>query len=338
MINLAPKGLRTSAVQWDVLINGLFWVAVAAVTIARIDWNSLTPARGSLLSVFLLMFLFGAWRAFDLVFAPKLSGNHNWPNLTQYLEGRFSPAGRPHCNPLRHLFLPCLLLLAETVNSMASLASPTAILCMVYMAAMALWEVVLRHRLKAFYKTSPYPRGTWRWLGEASSHATNQELGVSVHPLIGDQGERIAKARDSILERLDDIPVSGIESEILTLNIRNRIIRSVEEATVEALLAGHTYVRGAYEHPKSFVKRMKPTNPTLAVRRMEEYAEALQGLDDALEQSTGSENPVMRIEQALDEFEKFRQSQHQSGGNRCTLSQFLNGSAAPKTERHPYRD
>lgn len=332
MINLAPKGLRTSAVQWDVLINGLFWVAVAAVTIARIDWNSLTPARGSLLSVFLLMFLFGAWRALDLVFAPKFSGNHNWPNLMQYLEGRFSPAGRPHCNPLRHLFFPCLLLLAETVNSMASLASPTAILCMVYMAAMALAEVVLRHRLKAFYKTSSYPRGTWRWLGEASSHATSQELGVSVHPLIGDQGERIAKARDSILERLDDIPVSGIESEILTLNIRNRIIRSVEEATVEALLAGHTYVRGAYEHPKSFVKRMKPTNPTLAVRRMEEYAEALQGLDDALEQSTGSENPVMRIEQALDEFEIFRQSQHQSGGNRCSLSQLLNGSAAPKTE------
>lgn len=332
MINLAPKGLRTSAVQWDVLINGLFWVAVAAVTIARIDWNNLTPVRGSLLSLFLLMFLFGAWRAFDLVFAPKFSGNHNWPNLMQYLEGRFSPAGRPHCNPLRHLLFPCLLLLAVTDNASASLANPTAILCMIYMAAMALWEVVLRLKLKAFYKTSPYPRGTWRWLGEASSHATNQELGVSIHPLIGDQGERIAKARDSILERLDDIPVSGIESENLTLNLRDRITRSVEEATAEALLAGHTYVRGATERPQSFVKRMKPTNPTLAVRRMEEYAEALQGLDDALEQSKGSENPVMRIEQALDEFEKFRQSQHQSGGNRCTLSQFLNGSAAPKTE------
>lgn len=332
MINLAPKGLRTSAVQWDVLINGLFWVAVAAVTIARIDWNNLTPARGSLLSVFLLMLLFGAWRALDLIFAPKSSGSHNWPTLTQYLEGRFSPAGRPHCNPLRHLFFPCLLLLAVTDNSMASLANPIAILCMVYIAAMALWEVALRHRLKAFYKASPYPRGTWRWLGEASSHATNQELGVSVHPLIGDQGERIAKARVSILERLDDLPVSGIESENLTLNIRNRIIRSVEEATAEALLAGHTYVRGATERPQSFVKRMKPTNPTLAVRRMEEYAEALQGLDDALEQSKGSENPVMRIEQALDEFEKFRQSQYQSGGNRSTLPQLLNGSAAPKTE------
>gem|GEM_PF-5543426 len=32
--------------------------------------------------------------------------------------------------------------------------------------------------------------------------------------------------------------MSGIESENLTLNIRSRIIRSVEEATVEALLAG----------------------------------------------------------------------------------------------------
>lgn len=319
MINLAPKGLRTSAVQWDVLINGLFWVAVAAVTIARIDWNSLTPARGSLLSVFLLMFLFGAWRALDLVFAPKFSGNHNWPNLMQYLEGRFSPAGRPHCNPLRHLFFPCLLLLAETVNSMASLASPTAILCMVYMAAMAMAEVVLRHRLKAFYKTSPYPRGTWRWLGEASSHATNQELGVSVHPLIGDQGERIAKARDSILERLDDIPVSGIESEILTLNIRNRIIRSVEEATVEALLAGHTYVRGAYEHPKSFVKRMKPTNPTLAVRRMEAYAEALTIFDNEIERAKDLESPIPLLEHALAALESFRKDQQQAGGSTCTL-------------------
>lgn len=332
MINLAPKGLRTSAVQWDVLINGLFWVAVAAVTIARIDWTNLTPARGSLLSVFLLIFLFGAWRALDLVFAPKLSGHHNWPNLMQYLEGRFSPAGRPHCNPLRHLFFPCLLLLAVTDNSMASLANPIAILCMVYIAGMMLWEAILRHKLKAFYKATPYPRETWRRLSNASSHAKNQELGVSIHPLIGDQGERVATARGSILELVSHIPVGGIDLENLTPDVRHRITRNIEEATVEALLAGHTYVRGATERPQSFVKRMKPTNPTLAVRRMEEYAEALQGLDDALEQSKGSENPVMRIEQALDEFEKFRQSQYQSGGNRCTLSQFLNGSAAPKTE------
>lgn len=323
MINLAPKGLRTSAVPWDVLINGLFWVAVATVTIARIDWNNLTPARGSLLSLFLLTFLFGAWRALDFVFAPKLSGNHNWPKLTQYLEGRFSPAGRPHCNPLRHLFFPCLLLLAVTDNSMASLANPIAILCMVYIAAMALWEVVFRHKLRAFYKASPYPRDTWRWLGEASSHATNQELGVSVHPLIGDQAERIAKVRDSILERLDGVPESGVESENLTLNLRDRIIRSVEEATVEALLAGHTYVRGATERPQSFVKRMKPTNPTLAVSRMEAYAEAMTIFDNEIERAKESERHTPLLEHALGAFESFRKDQQQAGGSRCTLPESM---------------
>jgi hypothetical protein len=144
-------------------------------------------------------------------------------------------------------------------------------------------------------------------------------LEVSLHPLIGDQGEKIATVRKSILEKLNSSWMSELDKIDPALNIRARSLRSIEEATTEALIPCHSYVRDSNERPHSFRKRMKRTNPSLIMKRMKAYSEAMTSLDGVLEEAKDSENPAPLLARALEEFEVFRKVQQEAGGSRCSL-------------------
>ena len=314
-----PKQRPFKSLDWNWLLCSAFWLVATSYLLIRLRWDSLDWGKLAFVFLFSLATGYSTWRLIESANDAGAPDGQRWSKLAQYLQMRFAPEGKPFASPLRFIFFPGLLLYSAIDNSSAVLANPIALLCIVYIATLIIQEVVRSKRLKAFAASSPYSRGVLRWLGEASSHATNQEFGVSVHPLIGDQGEKIATVRKSILEKLNSSWMSELDKIDPALNIRARALRSIEEATTEALIPCHSYVRDSNERPHSFRKRMKRTNPSLIMKRMKAYSEAMTSLDGVLEEAKDSENPAPLLARALEEFEVFRKVQQEAGGSRCSL-------------------
>jgi len=325
-----PKQRPLKVLDWNWLLCSAFWLVVTSYLLFRMRWDSID--WGKLAFVFLISLGTGysAWRLFESASDAGAPDGQSWPKFSQYLQMRFAPEGKPFASPFHFIFFPGLLLYSAIDNSSAALANPVALLCIVYIATLIIQEVVRSKRLKAFAASSPYSRGVLRWLGEASSHATNQELGVSVHPVIGDQGERIATARESTLEKMTSL-MGNVEPTDPKSGLGARALRNIEEGTIEALLAGHPYVRGATERVRSFQKRMKATSPVLAVKRMEAYNEAMKRFEVALEEAVDSENSFSRLESAIHDFEAFRLAQKNAGGSHCSLPEELFTTMLPTT-------
>jgi len=323
-----PKQRPFKSLDWNWLLCSAFWLVVTSYLLIRLRWDSLDWGKLAFVFLFSLATGYSTWRLIESANDAGAPDGQRWSKLAQYLQMRFAPEGKPFASPLRFIFFPGLLLYSAIDNSSAVLANPIALLCIVYIATLIIQEVVRSKRLKAFAASSPYSRGVLRWLGEASSHATNQEFGVSVHPLIGDQGERVATARDSILDKMASL-MGNVEHPDPNSGLRARAIRNIEEATIEALLAGHPYVRGATERLRSFQKRMKATSPILAVKRMEAYTETMKRFEVTLEEALHSENSFNRLESAIHDFEALRLAQRNAGGSHCSLPEELFATTLP---------
>jgi hypothetical protein len=314
----SPKLSWPKPPHWHLLLNCAFWLVLASYTLALVRWDE--PNLGRYLLAFAVLFATGhsVWRVVDSLFETPHAEERTWPNLRDYLRLRFAPAGRPYCNlPIFPQF--AFITLQWISDGLNSLTNPVMWMCASYIVAHQIWGYCQSRRFWAFALTSPYTRGSLRWIGEASSHANNNELEVSLHPLIGDQGEKIATVRKSILEKLNSSWMSELDKIDPALNIRARALRSIEEATTEALIPCHSYVRDSNERPHSFRKRMKRTNPSLIMKRMKAYSEAMTSLDGVLEEAKDSENPAPLLARALEEFEVFRKVQQEAGGSRCSL-------------------